>query len=231
MPTKLFRVLTAFAGIIGVAALGYYYSVPFPLPPATASLAQVTEFGVQYHNVIFLDTWLQAVGSLLTVVFFLALVYLANAMNRFAGLMTMLASAITLAVALAEGTFAIGAVQAGMNGQAQVALTCLDLTYVFVHIFLMLPAPLLFLALGAVLLSSDMLPRVFSLLSIALGVAFAIVGFVAFFSATAITVGIFLQIGQELWVLVAAITLIVRTRKLSDATSMQEPGQVLAHRQ
>jgi len=223
MSIRSFRILTAIAGIIGVAALGYYYSVPFPLPAVTASLAQVSAFGIQYRNAVFFGTWLQAVGALLTVVFFLALVYLSGAMTRFSGWMTLLASTITLTTALAEGTFAIGAVEGSINGHPEVALTCLILTYVFVHIFLMLPAPLLFLALGSVLLTSTTLPRIFSFLALALGVAFAIVGCAGLFNATVVIIGIFLQIGQELWVIAATITLIVTTKKASDTTMVQEP--------
>ena len=219
MSTRLFRVLTAFAGIAGVVALGYYYSVPFPLPPASATPEQVVQFAVRYHDAVFLDTWIQAVGSLLTTVFFLALVFLAGATNRFAGWMTMLASALTLAVGLAEGTFALAAVQAGMFGHEQTAVTCLDLTNVFVHIFLIVPAPLLFLALGTALRRTPVLPQVFSFLALGLGVAFAIAGFAGWFSVVALTAGIFLLIGQELWVLIAAITLILRTRKVSESAS------------
>ncbi|HEY7340461.1 MAG TPA: hypothetical protein VH591_06250 [Ktedonobacterales bacterium] len=219
MSTRLFRVLAAFAGIAGVVALGYYYSVPFPLPPASATPAQVVQFALHYHDAVFLDTWIQAVGSLLTTVFFLALVFLAGATIRFAGWMTMLASALTLATALAEGTFALAAVQAGMIGHEQTAVTCLDLTNVFVHVFLIVPAPLLLLAVGSALRGAAVLPQVFRFLALALGVAFAIAGFAGWFSAAALTAGIFLLIGQELWVLTAAITLIVRTRKVSGFAS------------
>ena len=212
MSTRLFRVLTAFAGIAGVVALGYYYSVPFPLPPANATAAQVVQFAERYHDAVFLDTWIQAVGSLLTSAFFLALVFLAGATNRFAGWMTLLGSALTLAMALAEGTFALAAVQAGMIGPEQAAVTCLDLTNVFVHIFLIVPAPLLLLALGSALRGAPVLPQVFSFLALALGIAFAIAGFAGLFSDVALSAGVFLLIGQELWVLIAAITLIVRTR-------------------
>ncbi|MBV9228269.1 MAG: hypothetical protein JOZ18_03060 [Chloroflexi bacterium] len=222
MSARLFRILAALCGILGVAALGYYYSVPFPLPPANATLAQVTEFGARYHDAILLDTWLQAIGTLLSVVFFLALVHMARAATRFAGWMTMLASAIILTVALAEGTFVIDAVQAGVNGHPEAALTSFDLTFVFAHIFLMVPAPLLFLSLGAVLLGSRVLPRMFGYLALALGVAFGIVGFVGLLSSAAIIVGIVLQIGQEVWVLAAAIILLVGAIKASDNRSVHE---------
>jgi amino acid transporter len=95
---RLFRILVALSGICGVAALGYYYSVPFPLPPANATLALITAFVAQYRNAVLFDTWLQAVGALLTVVFFVALVYLANAGSKFSGGMTIVASALTLSI-------------------------------------------------------------------------------------------------------------------------------------
>jgi hypothetical protein len=224
MSTRTFRLLTALAGICGAIALGYYYSVPFPLPPANATLAQVTAFAAQYHTAVFFDTWLQSVGSLLLVVFFVALVYLAHAVGRLAGGLTLVAAALTLAVALAEGTFSIGTLQALADGHPQAALTSFDLTFVFVHIFLIGPAPLTFLALGGVLLGSDVLPRVFGWLALGLGVAFVLVGFAGLFSGLALTISIFLLIGQELWVVAVSITLLV-AGKASHVTTTQQPTQ------
>ncbi len=210
MPSRWSRILMGLCGIVGVAALAYYYSVPVPLPPSNASSDQVVAFGTRYHDAILLDTWLQAVGSLLTVTFAVTLVHLAGATNRFAGWMTLLASGLTLAVALSEGLFAIAAAQAAVLGHAATALASFDLTNVFVYIFLMVPAPVFFLSLGAVLLGSQVLPRMFGDLALALGGAFAVLGLVGLFSAGAIALSILLLIGQELWIVAAAITLIIR---------------------
>ena len=213
MPSRRSRILMGLCGIFGVAALAYYYSVPFPLPPPNASSDQVVAFGTRYHDAILLDTWLQAIGSLLTVTFAVALVHFAGATNRFAGWMTLLASSLTLAVALSEGMFAIAAAQAAVLGHAETALASIDLTNVFVYIFLMVPAPTFFLSLGAVLLGSQVLPRMFGYLALALGGAFAILGLVGLFSASAIAFSIVLLIGQELWIVAAAIALIIRAVK------------------
>jgi len=81
MPARLPRMAAAACGILGFAALGIYYSVPFPLPPPDATLSQLIEGLRGYQNRIFFDAWLLATGSLLQVVFVLALVHLAGATN------------------------------------------------------------------------------------------------------------------------------------------------------
>jgi hypothetical protein len=51
---------------------------------------------------------------------------------------------------------------------------------------------------------------VFSYLALALGVAFEILGLTGLFSATAGTMVVFLEMAQELWIVAAATTLVVR---------------------
>lgn len=99
------RMLTALCGILGTAALVVYFSAPywlFPLPQSLAHIpaSQVVAFGTQYHNAILWDIWFQAIGSLLSVVFALALVHLAGTAQRFAGRLTLLAGGVTLVLAL-----------------------------------------------------------------------------------------------------------------------------------
>ncbi len=209
VPPASLRILTALCGIVGIAALGYYYSVPFPLPPPNATAEQVMEFATRYHDAILLDAWIQGVGSLLIVTFFVALVSLSSAAHRFAGLMTLLASTVTLTVTLMDVVFAIATVQSLASGHPTTGMISFDFTNVFVHVFPMLPAPVLFLAIGAVLISSRLLPRLFGFLAMALGAAFAVVGFIGLFNTTALGVTIALLIGQELWIVAAAIALIL----------------------
>src|SRR3974377_1140928 len=84
--------LAALCGLLGTAALVAYYAAPFtwmPLPAPDATLAQVQAFGARYHDAILWDTWLEAIGSLMSVVFALALVHLAGTSARFAGRLTL----------------------------------------------------------------------------------------------------------------------------------------------
>src|SRR6266702_1168375 len=151
-----------------------------------------------------------------SVVFFLALVQRAGGTVQLAGLLTILGSAVLLAVVLIEGVFTLDLAQAAVNGHQVTSLTSFDIMTVFTHIYPIAPAPLIFLALGTVLLGSRLLPRVFGYVAVALGIAFEIVGLVGLFTIPVLTLVV---LGlQSLWVLAAAITLLVRTGVASDAT-------------
>jgi hypothetical protein len=158
-----------------------------------------------YQNTIFFDAWLLATGSLLQVVFAIALVYLAGAANRFWGMFTMLAAVAILSVSLFDAAFTIAAVEAAANGHPATSLVCFDLTNSMRHVFLV--APSLFLPLGAVLLGSRLLPRPFGYTAVALGIAFELLGLATFYSRTAEAAIIGVLIGQELWMLAAPIGL------------------------
>jgi hypothetical protein len=215
MSERLSRQLTAQFGILGTICLLIYFSAPYwlmPLPPPNSSVRQLVIFGQQYHNLILFDTWLQQIGSFLSVVFVLALVHLAGASDKFMGKLTLLVSGLILALSLAEGTFALATVQAIENQQPQPMLTCFGLTNVFIHIFLI--APSLFLVLGGALYGTSLLPRIFAYLAILLGLLFQILGFVGLFNKTAIVWVIFILMAQNLWTLAASIALIWRPGKL-----------------
>ncbi len=207
--------LTAVCGLLGTAALMVYFStVLAPLPPADATAEQVIAFATRYHNAILFDVWLQAVGTLLTVVFAVALVQLAGVAHRLAGRLTLLVAGVLMALSLAEGTFGLAVIQGAISGHPGTALVGFDLTNVFVHVFLI--APSLFLILGVALRGTRLLPRAFAITALALGVVFELVGFAGLFNATAVALVIVVQIAQELWIVAAAIALIARAAR-SDA--------------
>src|SRR5258708_4820730 len=122
--------LTSACGLVGTIALTLYFSAPFnwlPLPPPNATSAQIFAFGTKNHNAILVDTWLQQFGTILSVIFALALVQLAGNSSTLAGRLTLLTAAVITSLSLAEGTFVLGAVQAGGNRHLEAALTCFDL--------------------------------------------------------------------------------------------------------
>jgi hypothetical protein len=201
--------LTALVGVLGTLALGVYYStVLVPLPADNATAAQVMTLGLHYRTAILLDVALQVGGSALSVIFALTLIHLAGAAGRLAGRLAVMAGAVVLGLALAEGTFALGVVQAASNGHPQAALACFDLTNVFIHIFLL--APSLFLLLGLALWQTTLLPRLFAPLALVLGLAFQTLGLVGLFSTAAVALVIVILIVQEVWTLAAALVLVLR---------------------
>jgi hypothetical protein len=190
--------------------------VPSSLITGSATAAQLTALATQYHSAIFLDAWLQGVGALLSVVFFVALVHLSGAGSRFAGWMVMIASTSLLAAALGDVIFTVAATNAAMAGHAATAQVAFDFvagpTEAFDYGFLFVPAPSVILSLGAVLLGSGILPRVLGYL--ALGVAFLALGLASILSPLSGMTGVVfevvfevVQLCQVLWVVASAIFL------------------------
>jgi hypothetical protein len=230
MSTRLSLILIALCGILGTLLLGLYFGVGFSIGLAqlapNATMAQVVSVATQYQNVWYLGAWLQATGSLLSVIFFLALVHRAGGASRLAGMLTILGSAVLLAVVLIEGVFTIDLAQAAVNGHQVTSLTSFDIMTVFTHIYPIAPAPLIFLALGTILLGSRLLPRVFGYLALALGIAFEIVGLVGLFTTPILTLVVLAL--QSLWVVAAAISLLVRAGKASNTLAEQERAGMTA---
>ncbi|HWZ19792.1 MAG TPA: hypothetical protein VNW73_13415 [Ktedonobacteraceae bacterium] len=218
MSAQLSRILIALCGILGTVLLGLYFGVGFSvglaqLPPNTTA-AQVVSIGREYRNLWFLGTWLQATGSLLSVIFFLALVQRAGRTASIAGLLTIVGSAVLLAVVLVEGVFTIDLAQAAVSGHPTTSLASFDIMSVFTYVYPIVPAPVIFLALGTILLGSHLLPRVLGYLAFGLGIAFEVVGLIGLFTTSLLTI-VVLSL-QALWVLAAAITLLVRPAKEFD---------------
>ncbi len=225
MSAQLSRILIALCGIFGTILLGLYFGVGFSAGLAqlssAATMAQVVSVATQYHTLWFLGTWLQATGSLLSVIFFLALVQRAGRTASLAGLLTIVGSAVLLAVVLIEGVFTLDLAQAAANGHQVTALTSFDIMTVFTYIYPIVPAPVIFLALGTILLGSRLLPHVFGYLAFGLGIAFEVVGLIALFTTPILTI-IVLSL-QALWVLAAALTWLIRAGTVSDARGEASP--------
>lgn len=206
-------IFTAICGLTGTIALSLYFSAPFhwmPLPQPNATSAQIMQFGTQYHNAILLDTWLQQLGTILSVMFALALVRIAGRSSMLAGRLTLLTATVVTSLSLAEGTFALGAVLSGDAGHPDSAVTCFELTNVFIHIFLL--APSLFLMLGFALKGSLVLPKIFITTAITLGVLFQTLGVLALFFNSFLFLVIIVLMLQNVWTIAASVVLLVRRK-------------------
>jgi hypothetical protein len=151
---------------------------------------------------------LQATGTLLSIVFFLAIVQLARAASQLSGLLVIVASTALLSLVLVEGAFMVAVPQAAMAGDTSTVVTTFALSNgVFVRVFPLAPASASYLALSAVILGSRVLHRTFGYLAAAIGLAFAVAGLVAIFSTLGLVLTIVLSVVQELWIVAAAIAL------------------------
>ena len=211
MTHKSGLIWTSLCGLLGTILLTLYFAATFmvlPLPAPTASAADIVVFGNNYYGTILVDTWLQQIGTILSVVFALALVHLAGASHTLAAKLTLLTSGVIVSLSLAEGTFALGAVQSAHNGHAEAALTCFELTNVFIHIFLL--APSLFLILGLALLKTQILPRLLIVTAILLGILFQTLGVIALLNEKFLTRVIAVLMVQNVWNLSASLTLLTK---------------------
>jgi hypothetical protein len=150
------------------------------------------------------------------VLFAFALVHLAGATVRLAGWMTFFGATILMTVSLIEITFYISA----MNPDpAMMPSISLRLIYAAQHLYFIIAAPTLFLPLGIVLVSSQILPRLFGYLALLLAACFATLGVVFLLHVTLPgPVTAFAGV-QALWWLAAAITLIVRSGKIPNSVN------------
>lgn len=213
MSARRTRLLTALSGILGTILLGLYFGIGAgvglaTLPPE-ATQAQIVSMATQYHDLWYLGTWLQGTGTLLSVIFFLSLVQQAGSSAKLSGVLTLLGSAVLLGVVLIEGVFTIDLAQAAADGHQATSVTSFDLMTVFSHIYPIAPAPVIFLALGTILVGARVLPRAFGYIALFLGVVFAIAGLVGLFTTPLLTL-IPLAL-QGLWIIAAAITMLFQS--------------------
>jgi hypothetical protein len=221
MVDRLPYIAASLCGFLGLTALGVYFSLLFNVP-ATAAFWQSTANLHGYRGTIYFDAWLLTSGSLLQVVFILALVGFADEANRFWGTLTLLASTAILVISLLVSALTTAAIEAAVNGNPETAWICVDLSNSMRHVFAIAPSPLL--ALGPVLIAARLLPSAFGYTALLLGVVLELVGFASFFNTTADAVVVAVLAAQELWILAAAIVLALR--RVEPAGPMQ-PGSIL----
>ena len=117
-------------------------------------------------------------------------------------------------VSLIEIAFYIGALNPEPSVMPSISLR---LIYAVQHLYFVVAAPSLFLPLGIVLLRSQVLPRVFGYLALLLAASFAVLGITFMLTMTLPTPVTAFAGVQALWWLAAAITLMLRSRKISTA--------------
>lgn len=210
-----FRIAVGVCGIVGPLLLAAYFNVGtvVALPAASAPTAHIAAFATSHETLLLVAGWLLGTGTLVSLVFYLALVHLARAATRLAGLATIVGAAAVLALSLTEGVLLMATPLAAADHHPDLAATTWYVvtgSQAFVHVFLLAPAPLVLLGLGVVLRSSGLLPRWLAVAALALGAAFLVAGLVVQLAPGAVLVPVVvLQSLQEVWTLAAAIAFLV----------------------
>ena len=199
-------------GIVGVATLITSFAVN-PGPSPSANTAQLMTFWASQHQTdILMGGWMQVTGTLLCVLFALALVHIAGFSYHLSGVLTLFGTTVLMCVGLAEMTCYIGAT----SGDAITVHVVGTMIPALQHAYPIIAAPMVFLPLGIVILASQILPKVLGHAAIWLGSVFAILGFIGVFQPVQGIVDT-LSALQGFWWLSAAVTFMVRQKKMGHA--------------
>lgn len=98
MASTRVRSWAAICGIAGPLALSVYFAAPalaaWPLSGTSAS--QLREYALGHQTLFYAGAWFQVTGTLLCVVFFLAIVQLSGSIGRLSGLLVIAAATALL---------------------------------------------------------------------------------------------------------------------------------------
>jgi hypothetical protein len=215
---RSFCIFSGLSGVVGVFLIMLSFAINNGPPPGATS-AELIKFGQQNFAKILWGSWLQAVGPVLIVLFAFAIVHLAGATQRLAGWMTLFGATVLMTVSLVEITFYISALSPDPTIMPPISLRLISAVQ---HLYFIVAAPALFLPLGIVLVSSPILPRLLGYLALLLATVFAAVGLIFLLDLT--LPGPVTAFGgvQAFWWLAAAITLIVRSGKISKSLEEKE---------
>jgi hypothetical protein len=144
-----------YSGIVGVTMIGISFAINNG-PTLNATSEQLATFSSQHYASIMWGSWFQAVGPWLIIIFALAVLYLAEAMNKFAGWLTLFGAGVLMMVSLTEVVFYISALN---TNDDRMAIISNDIAHSVQHLYFIVAAPALFFPLGAVILSSSVLPH------------------------------------------------------------------------
>ena len=204
------RKIIALCGMAGPVALTVYFAAPAVLswPYAGASAGQLTAYALGHQSLFYAGAWFQVTGTLLSVVFFLGILQLAGVAARMSGLLVIVASTSLLAIVLVEAALLVAVPMAASTGDTATVVTTFDLSNgVFVRVFPLAPASVSYMALGAVILGSHVLRPWLGYAALGLGIAFELAGLIAIFASFGLILAVALSVGQELWILAAAVAL------------------------
>src|SRR5262245_24277182 len=137
------RRLAAATGLAGAALLAAYFAAPALLgwPYAGDTPAHLAAYALDHARLFYAGAWLQGTGTLLCVVFFLALVELSGTLNRLPGVLVAVGAACLLAVVLVESAMLVAVPMAASSGDLAAVSTTFGLSNgVFVRVFPLAPS-------------------------------------------------------------------------------------------
>lgn len=200
--------LGAIAGIAGPLLLAAYFGAPALAgwPFSGASPDSLIAYARAHELLFYAGGWLQAMGAVLSSIFFLVLVQLSGARDRLEGLVVAVGVAVLLSLVLVEGALLEAVPIAAFNGDRATVATAFALSNgVFARIFPLAPAPMIFAGIGFVLRREPLIPRLFGTAALVIAALFVVSGLAAVFVAAGLVLAIVMSIVEAVWILAAAL--------------------------
>jgi hypothetical protein len=163
-------------------------------------MEQLLAYGASHHLALLLGGWLQITGTVLLGGFALAIVGLSRSQTTLAGVLTVVGVVVLIAVGLSEVTCYVALV----SSHATTVRVGADLIPAVQHGYAVVAAPLVFLAVGVVVLRSGSLPAVLGMSALGFGVVFWALGLAGMLTPIQGLVDFFSGF-QALWWLAAAV--------------------------
>jgi hypothetical protein len=207
-PGRRLRVLGALAGIIGPVLLAAYFIMPALIgwPSAGESAGRLTAYADAHRLIFYLGGWLQATGALLSIVFILVLLQHSGARRALAGSVTLVGCGVLLSVVAVEAALLEAVPAAAAHGDHATVATAFALSNgVFVRIYALAPAPLVFAGIGFALSQTTILPRAFGRTAVLISGLFLIAGLAAVFGTAGLTLATVMSAAEAIWIPAAAI--------------------------
>jgi hypothetical protein len=216
-PGPRLRHLGALAGITGPVLLAAYFIAPALAgwPDAGEPADKLTAYANAHRVMIYGAGWLQVTGALLSVVFLLILLQLSGARRTLAGSAALIGCAALLSLVMVEAAVLEVIPFAAANGDQATVATAFELVDgVFVRIYPLAPAPLVFAGIGFALSGTAVLPRVFARTAVLIAALFLIAGLAAVFGTAGLTFATVMSVVEAVWIPAAAIAF-ARTTAMS----------------
>lgn len=209
MNVERVRRLAAVSGVAGPVALLVYFTAPAAAgwPYSGAAPDALVTYARSHESLFYAGAWLQTMGTLLSLILFLALVQLAGAAARLSGLVVIAASSALFGLVLVEGALLVAVPIAAASGDAGTVATTFALSNgAFLRVFPVVSAAC-YAGLGATIRDARVLSRRFGSAAWTLAAAFALAGAVAVVSPIGLIITVVLSAAQALWIVAAAVAL------------------------
>jgi hypothetical protein len=213
-PGRQLRILAALAGIAGPVLLAAYFITPALAgwPYAAEPPGKLIAYATTHRLLFYAGGWLQATGALLSIVFLLALLQITGARRTLAGSAAITGCAVLLSMVVVEAALLQAVPVAAANGDQATVATAFELINgVFVRIYPLAPAPLLFAGIGFALSGASILPRVFARTAVLISGLFLVAGLAAVFTTAGLILASVMSVVEAIWIPAAAIALARRT--------------------